>query len=98
MGVIYSVLCKQCRVYQDLDKFYALHTPVRDRSEALAFSERVEKEPGTAFRSALLVAFMGEHMGHDCTVVSDADEHDATDGYELHLSKVWDVHGEGSAG
>lgn len=35
MGVIYYAICRDCGVYQDLDKFYFINERVRDRAEAL---------------------------------------------------------------
>ena len=90
MGIIYSVLCKQCREYQDLDKLDRdghLSSPVRSRSEAQEVAKYVGAHP---FRSALLVSFMFEHQGHDCILVNDASgEADERRGFKLHPSKAW---------
>jgi hypothetical protein len=93
MGVIYTVLCRDCRVFQDLDKFYACDMPIHDRADALELAKRFEK-PGIAFRAALLASFMGEHMNHNCTMFTDASvegqDFDESQ-YIEHPSQVWKI-------
>lgn len=93
MGVIYYAICRDCRVYQDLDKFYLLHEKVRDRSEAFKLAKRICEPLGDSFRSALLVSFMGEHIGHNCSIVSDQDETEEhrQRGWQQHPSNPWKV-------
>ena len=79
MGVIYEVVCKQCKVKRDLDKFYTVLGNPQDREEALAFCERIE---GDSFRAGLLVGFMGEHMGHECVILSDSNWNSEYEDYE----------------
>jgi hypothetical protein len=73
MGVIYYVGCVDCKVVRDLDKFYNMY-PVKDRKEALEFSNLIQEKAGIAFRSALLVSFMGEHLGHKCVAFTENDD------------------------
>lgn len=68
MGVIYAVVCRDCQVQRNLDKFRLILSVAKSRGDALGLAKEVE---GDSFRAALLVSFMGEHLGHNCTVVSD---------------------------
>ena len=69
MGMCFSVVCDDCKIIRDLDKFGQLNDRPEDRKEAL----RIAKEKGAfnAFRAELLVSFMGEHRGHCCRVFDD---------------------------
>jgi hypothetical protein len=69
MGVCFTVVCDDCKVQRDLDKMYQLYHRPKDRKAALESA----KEDGkyNAFRAELLVSFMGEHMGHKCSVYDD---------------------------
>lgn len=93
MGTIYHVACKQCKIKRDLDKFYTLLQQPATRDEALEFADRIEVD---SFRSGLLVGFMGEHMGHECVILSDLDWNEEYDDYaeEIHF---WDSHTFGGA-
>ncbi|MHC4117583.1 MAG: hypothetical protein ACYSWO_08760 [Planctomycetota bacterium] len=68
MGVVYAVVCDDCKVYRPLDKFSILRAGPRTREEAFDFCGRVEMD---SFRAGLLVGFMGEHLGHRCRVLDD---------------------------
>ena len=70
MGTLYYVGCYDCMVYRDLDKFYDLLWDVSNRDEAKKLAIVFGINP---FRAALLVSFMGKHMGHKCTVFSEHD-------------------------
>ena len=72
MGTIYSVACRDCKLTRDLDKFYAMRV-VADRKEALELSNYIA-EPASSYRAALLVSFMWEHKGHNCTVFYEHDD------------------------
>ena len=72
MSVCYHVVCDDCKVKRDLDKFYAMVAPkVTTRRKALNYQTEVRKE---AFRAGLLVSFMGQHIGHKCRVVDDCGD------------------------
>jgi hypothetical protein len=73
MGTEYYVACRDCKKVRQLDKFYAMTTEVRERSDALALGVELQHE-GSAFRCALLVSFLWQHKGHNCTVFSEHDE------------------------
>ena len=67
MGVIYSIACRDCKVVRDLDKFYVVDThKIKNRDDAVKFSEERMPMAGNSFRATLLVSFMADHMGHDC--------------------------------
>lgn len=68
MGTLYYVVCDDCKVARDLDKFYDLNRDPQNRAQMLKESEDVGR-----FRAALLVTFMGKHMGHNCRVLSETD-------------------------
>lgn len=73
MGVCYYVVCHDCKVCRDLDKYYAM---LRDEDadgsrEGMLKYAADEIVHGNSFRAALLVTFMGKHIGHKCTVVHE---------------------------
>lgn len=70
MGTIYYAICHDCKRVRDLDKFYSMYK-VSNRKEALELGELI-KEQGW-YSSALLVSFMWEHKGHNCTVGTEHD-------------------------
>ncbi len=70
MGTEFSVCCRDCKVRRDLDKFYALYEKLDSRAAALAMVESGYK----TYNAALLLTFMGEHMGHNVTVLSEHDD------------------------
>lgn len=84
MATIYFVVCKQCKVARDLDKFHGNGSGVNTRAEAVSFSQELD-----TFKSALLVSFMAKHRGHDCVFVNEHaykyNPYDSETGYK------WDV-------
>ena len=71
MGIEYYVCCKDCKITRELDKFYTSDIyKVNNREDALSYSDRIKKD---SFRAGLLVSFMAEHKGHDCTLFNEAD-------------------------
>ena len=73
MGTCYYVICRDCKVVRDLDKFYALRS-IATRGEALTLSKHLQDSGADSFRAALLISFMWEHTGHSCTVVDEHNE------------------------
>jgi len=71
MGVVYSVACRDCKVHRDLQKFYTLR-PAQDRSEAIQLETDLQHNQ---YQAVLLVSFLAEHMGHNCTVFTDQFPH-----------------------
>ena len=72
MGVDYYVVCDDCKVRRDLDKFYAMVMQrVDTRKKALSYQTEIRKE---AFRAGLLVSFLGKHIGHKCRVIDDCGD------------------------
>ena len=69
MGTIFYVGCRDCKVYRDLGKFYTAHTKCDNRKEAIGFSVDIEKKD--SFRAALLISFMAQHEGHNCTFFNE---------------------------
>jgi hypothetical protein len=67
---MYRVGCRDCKISRDLDKFYSMR-PAADRAEALDIANQIKERD--AFRAALLVSFLWEHKGHNCTVFSEDD-------------------------
>lgn len=80
MGVIYSIACKTCKTYRDLDKLDPWEAD--NREEALEYARHIEET--TAYRPAILIAFMAAHLGHDCTLIDDYHSKfdDFLEGYE----------------
>ena len=68
MGTIYFVACRDCKVTRNLDKFYSMQSAA-DRAEALDIAEGIKDRDN--FRAALLVSFMWDHRGHNCTVFNE---------------------------
>ena len=62
----------------------------KDRAEALDFAERMGED---SFRAGLLTSFMGEHAGHNCTIVCDMDA-DFTDDIPEEPVNWWGVDDE----
>jgi len=92
MGVCYYVACHDCKKMRDLDKFYLLlQRDMNCREDALQATKDLNF--GYQFRSVLLVNFMGEHMGHSCTVFPDHDLHEGKyDDYDEEFDKnFWGV-------
>lgn len=73
MGTIYSVSCRDCKITRDLDKFYTLSEGfiITNRTKALAFAKEVAED---SFRAGLLMSFLEQHKGHNCTVFNEHDE------------------------
>ena len=86
MGTCYYVICRDCKVSRDLDKFYSMLQMVHNRCEALALASDMK---GDSFRSALLASFLYEHRGHNCTICSEYE--DATDGCTEERRDLWGV-------
>lgn len=82
MGVIYTVACRDCGVCRDVDKL----RPSRpdNRQEALEAAKELD-----AFRAALLIGFMAEHQGHNCTLFNDAADQDDSTNYHSDGKKFW---------
>ena len=77
MGAQYYIGCKTCGVKRSLDKICLY--PAKNQKDVHAFAyDMVEGDNG--YRIALLASFLGEHIGHDCVVFSEA-EFDAGDEY-----------------
>lgn len=80
MGVVYSIVCKTCRKWRDLDKLRTCEVDNQADAEEYAYAIKLMG----AYRPALLVSFMADHMGHDCTLIDDYDSafDGITDGFE----------------
>lgn len=71
MGIIYFVGCRDCHKVRDLGKFGAVAlAPCQTRADAMAMSEDIEAR---AYQTALLVGFLAEHAGHNCTLFTEND-------------------------
>lgn len=68
MGLLCYVVCRRCKVYRPLDKFYTMFEDVPDRQAALEFRKEVERD---SFRAGLLVSFMWKHREHNCFVCDE---------------------------
>ena len=75
MGRVYYVACRDCGLCRDLDKLSPA-SPI-NRNEAICASEELSH-----YRVALLVGFMAEHQGHNCTMFNDAADQDDSTKYE----------------
>jgi hypothetical protein len=75
MGTIYYVACEACHEYADLDKFYACCQADHDQAadDHIAYvAERIRDRH--LVRAAVLVAFVGSHMGHEVRVYTEHDD------------------------
>lgn len=70
MGLEYFVVCDDCKVIRDLDKFYTMLTTVTTREDALEYRADIRED---AFPAGLLVSFMGTHISHACRIVRHCD-------------------------
>ena len=62
MGTTYSIGCKKCGVYRDIDKLYGLADyDIDSRQAALDYSKVIEK---SSFRAGLIVSFVLAHGQH----------------------------------
>jgi hypothetical protein len=87
MGIIFSVVCDDCKIKRDLDKLYVLmHAGPKDRKEAREYRRKIEDD---SFRVGLLVGFMGEHRGHKCRVLSDTDWNEDCEDYIDETEQFW---------
>lgn len=84
MGVIYYVACKDCGVCRDLDKLRPSRPSTR--AEAISAADRL-----STFRAALLVGFMAEHQGHNCTMFNDLDDQDDPAQYKSDDRDYWNA-------
>jgi len=80
MGKIYSVACHKCKVYRDLNKLQPVTVDTRESAIALMKNE-------VGLKNTLLLSFLHEHLGHDCTLVNDSDS-------EYLMSKIEDEYKE----
>ncbi len=71
MGTQYWVGCRDCKVYRHVDKIKLLDNKIETRDEALEFAKDVEEN---SFRAGLIVSFMAEHKGHNCTLFWEHDD------------------------
>ncbi len=78
MGTIYYVGCRDCKIIRDLGKFYTMRV-IENKEEALEFSKDIQMD---SFRVGLLVSFLYEHEGHNCTVFDEHAELKKFDTYE----------------
>ena len=82
MGVVYYVGCRDCKVLRDLDK---LHPPYpRSIAEAKQAAEDL-----VPYNSALLIGFMVEHQGHNCTMFNDHADQDSIENYTWETRDFW---------
>jgi hypothetical protein len=79
VGVIYTIACHDCKVKQDMDKWYNFR-PVDSRAEALKAFEDIGAD-GADFRAILAVSFLYKHNGHRISVMTDLDDDESTNGY-----------------
>jgi len=82
MGVTYTVACRDCGVCRDVDKLRP--SIPENKSEANQAAEDLDR-----FRAALLVGFMAEHQGHNCTLFNDHADQDDSTKYRTDGKKFW---------
>jgi len=92
MGTLYYVVCHDCKIFRDLDKYMGCAgiTP-HTRKEMIEYSEQeIEKR---SFRYALLISFLIDHSSHNCSL---ANEHEVFDlenghGFKKETIKFWEI-------
>lgn len=72
MGTITIVGCRDCQVVRSLDKFSTLKK-INTHEEAIEYCKEVEED---SFRAGLLISFIYEHRGHNCTLFYDYNDLD----------------------
>jgi hypothetical protein len=68
MGMIYYVWCEKCAQFRNLDKFYALRD-AKTLDELTGIADEIANQDRV--RAALLVSFLGRHMGHAIRVFDE---------------------------
>jgi len=82
MGTLYYVVCHDCKIFRDLDKYMggAGNIP-QTREEMLEYSEKeIEKR---SFRYALLVSFLVDHAAHNCELMNENDMYSLENNHEF---------------
>ena len=70
MGIIYNIVCHECKVYRYLDKLSPVN--IKTRNDAVEYTNNKIN-----IREALLVSFMQEHLGHECVLLNDMDNEES---------------------
>ena len=83
MGVSYSIVCTECKVSRDLDKFYSAYE-IKTRDQAMRYRVDLQQD---LFRVGLLVSFMAEHKDHKCVFLND---YDGNEEYEPFLNSDYE--------
>lgn len=71
MGTVHYIGCRDCGVRRGLDNISSVLTIVQDRPQAMELSRRITIQP---FRVGLLVSFLSDHQGHNCTLFSENED------------------------
>ena len=95
MGTIYYAACRDCKKRIDLDKFYWGERACGAGTRETASSDGLEirnaalsdMQENHAFRTYLLLAFIGSHNGHRLSFTSEHE--DEIYEYEKQWPEVW---------
>lgn len=72
MANITYVVCHDCKIKRDLDKFYIKDHIVSDVESAKLMAGKLYYNQRRSYQSALLISFMKTHQGHNCTFSDDS--------------------------
>ena len=89
MGVIYTIACHDCKIKQNMDKWYGFRQVI-NRKEAL---EKYHGIQTPDFRAILAVSFLYKHNGHRIEVRNDSKHDDCFESY-LEPVDYWDCSGD----
>jgi hypothetical protein len=86
MGVNYYIGCRDCKVLRDLDKLGPVYP--QNIAEAKQAGKDLKE-----YNSALLIGFMVEHQGHNCTLFNDHADQDSIHNYSWEQKEFWQYDG-----
>ena len=84
MGVNYYVACRDCKVVRDLDKLRPCYP-----SNAREANQSANDMIGKLYNVSLLVGFMTEHQGHNCTMFNDHADQDSIGNFAFENKEFW---------
>jgi hypothetical protein len=75
MSVDSYIVCKDCKKYRYLDRFYVTveAAEIETRQQAIDLCDEMKRE-GNLFRSTLVIAFLSLHANHNCTLITEHSE------------------------
>ena len=88
MGIIYSLGCKECRVWRDLDNMPCVWMNPAD-APSNAWKDAKELPENGVFSAYLLATFMADHLRHECILFNDQVDMPEHFGFEKEDVNYW---------